>query len=235
MKLYRRSLPPSESDKKQFAYDGSETPVTIDDLQECNSSSKQTQKAKTPLVRMQTEEPPSAVAETNHSQADDYLLQIDLEDQLPDFEFAVTAMLHDLSKFNPAHYKVRNTEALIEALDVFISELKETAEVALIIKSKLTTGADAAVKQLTELKKKAGIVNSESLQKTIDISRNSFNEVIEQIIKTLPAEELQRLEKTFQHEMKLNPTLKKRNPERYQQIFYGVLIDYFMEQTGGKL
>ncbi len=140
-------------------------------------------------------------------------------------------MLHDLSKFNPGHYKVRNTEALIEALDVFISELMETAEVARHIKSKLTTGADAAVKQLAELKKKAGIANSESSQKTIDLSRNSFNEVIEQIIKTLPAEQLHRLEKTFQHEMKLNPTLKKRSPDRYGQILHGLLIDYFMHEA----
>lgn len=222
--------PPSDLNERQFAYKGSETPVTIDDLQESSSNTKELQKKKTQLVQMPTEGPPSAGAETNHSQDDDYLLQIDLEDQLPDFEFAVTAMLHDLSKFNPAQYKVRNIEALIEALDVFINELMETAKIARDIKSKLA-GPEAAAKQLTGLKKKAGIENSEPTNTPIDLSRNSFNEVIEQIIKTLPPEEFQRLEKTFQHQIKLNPTLKKRNPERYCQILHGLMIDYFMEQT----
>jgi len=223
-------VPPSELDQEQLTYEGSETALTIDDLQEVKSASNTRQKTKTPLVRMPTEEPSSTSAETPESR-DEYLLQIDLEDQLPDFEFAVTAMLHDLSKFNPAKYQVRNKEALIEALDVFINELMETAKIARDIKSKLDVGPEAATKQLAELMTKAGIRNSVCTQKPIDLSRNSFNEVIEKIIKSLPGEELERLEKTFQHELKLNPTLKKRLPERYNQILHGLLIDYFMEQV----
>ncbi|MCI0417357.1 hypothetical protein L0222_31715 [bacterium] len=53
--------------------------------------------------------------------------------------------------------KVKNKEALIEALEVFVNELMETAQVAHEIKSKLAIGPEAIANQFGELKKKAGM------------------------------------------------------------------------------
>lgn len=225
--------PPVEmaAERTQDSHDrGSEVFVTVHDFQELRQDSTARQ-PRTPLVEMPGPSVPAVKATDNDSEDDRSLLQIDLEDQLPDFGFAITAILHDLSKFNPARYKVRNKEALIEALEVFVTELTETARVARDVKMKLATGPEAAKKQFAELRKKAGAHPAQGNDAPVDLSRNSFNEVIEQIIQNLPAEELKRLEKTFQDGMQLNPTLKKRNPQRYGQILHGLLIDYFMDQV----
>ncbi len=215
-----QASPPSASPKKQPDEGGQQVDVTVHDFQEM------TAKRVAPLVKLPGTEKPKAEGPDDGSS-----LQLDLEAELPDFSFAVTAMLHDLSQFNPARYNVKDKDGLVAALEGFITELVETAQVARDIKAKLIMGPEAAARQLAELKRKAGI---QAAEKRADLSRNSFNEVIEQIIQNLPAEELQRLEQGFHLELKLNPTLKKRNPERYGQILHGLLIDHFMEQAAAQ-
>jgi ParB/RepB/Spo0J family partition protein len=157
---------------------------------------------------------------------------VDLEGRLDDYQYWLTAVRDDLYKFNPAVYQPENSERFLEELEIFESSLVDTANTVRDIRMKVISGPGVIQEQLNSLEAEvaAEIEHSERQESVTDLSKNSFDELYRRMIAQMPREEIAAYEEMFCEKRLLNPLIRKRNLDLYQQLLTNLIIQDLNEQ-----